>query len=346
MNYKISVIIPCYNAEDTIQRAVDSIINQSMSFNNIELLLYDDASSDNTKELIKNYSKNYENIIPIFGTENRGPGVGKNKCLENATGEYVLFLDADDEYDKEMCAKLYSTAKLENADIVSSGVLRNDGHNVSEVILNYDESKALENTDDKIVFIDKNVFYLNDHLATHCLFKLENINKYDIYFLETYYAEDIYFKAIYRIHSKKVVYLKNYFGYIHHTYTDSITSNIDLTHLNEIHDVYLKIFEEIKGFDLDFAYIFEGHIACSLIRVYILNLLNSKEEIKNFLMRINKFEIRINFKHMDNPLLNFLNILILKEKYDLAYIYLHLLKFFYHSKISQKVYHGILEKIL
>lgn len=341
MNYKISVIIPCYNAENTIQRTVNSIINQTIGFNNIELLLYDDASIDNTKKLIKEYSENYENIITIFGTENRGPGFGKNKCLKKASGDYILFLDADDEYDKEMCDTLFSTAISDKADIVSCGVLRYDNINVSKIHMNYDASKAIVDNENKVIFIDENIFYLNDHLATHCMFKKDIIKKNNIHFLDTYYAEDIYFKAIYRIHSKKVVYLKNYFGYIHHAYTDSITSHIDLNDLNEIHNVYLKILEEIENYDLDLPYIFQGHIVCSLIRLYALNLIkSSKKEVITFLRRMRMFEIAINFKHVNSPLINILNKLILKERFNLAYLYLHFLRFLYHSKILRKIYRG------
>ena len=301
MYYKVTVITPCYNVEETIQRELNSLINQTMDFNNIEVILYDDGSVDNTKKIINEYSEEYDNITAIFGTENRGPGFGKNKCLEKATGEYVLFLDADDEFDLEMCDRLYSTAKSENADIVACGVLRHDKLNITKKKLEYDDSKSLENTEDKVTFIGKNIFYLNDNLTTHCLFKQKIIKDNDIKFLETYYAEDIYFKAIYRIHAQKLIYLKKYFGYIHNAYTDSITSRIDLNDLNKIQDVHLKILEEVKKYDVDLAYLFQNHITCSLIRLYALNLIKSpKNEVISFLKRMREFEIAINFNHINN----------------------------------------------
>ena len=68
MTYKISVIIPCYNAESTLKRCIDSVINQSFGFENIELILYDDASTDSTPEIIKEYAEKYNNIVPIHST--------------------------------------------------------------------------------------------------------------------------------------------------------------------------------------------------------------------------------------------------------------------------------------
>lgn len=342
MNYKISVIIPCYNAENTIKRALTSIINQTFGFNNIEIILYDDDSKDNTKKVLTEYSKKYKNITVLFGEENKGPGVGRNKCIEKSTGEYLLFLDADDEYDLQMCKKLYSTAKSENADYVSCGFLRYDNIEVKEKSFEYDITKAAENSEDKIIFTDENIFYLKDSLSTACLFKQEIIIKNNIRFLKARYSEDVYFKAVFKTYSKTAVYLKKYFGYIHHAYTDSITSHINLVNLNEIHDVQLEILKIVEPYDLNLAYMFKGHISCSLIRLYSLNMLKSpKKDIIAFLKRIKDFEDIINFNYSIDPLIDILNNLILQERYNLAYFYLHFLKILYSSKILRKIYRRI-----
>lgn len=62
MSYKISVIIPVYNAEEDISNAIDSIINQTFGFENIEMILVDDCSNDNSKEIIKKYQEKYDTI--------------------------------------------------------------------------------------------------------------------------------------------------------------------------------------------------------------------------------------------------------------------------------------------
>ena len=339
MNYKVSVIIPCYNVEDTIQRAVNSIINQTLGFENIQLLLYDDVSTDNTKQLLKDYSKNYENIYAIFGSVNKGPGFGRNKCLNEAFGEFVMFLDADDEFDLEMCDKLYSTAKFENADLVCCGVFHQDNITTTKRSLKYDAKKSLENTEDKIVFMGKNIFYLNDHLSTHCLFNMDIVKNNNVHFLEIYYAEDIYFKDVYRCYSNKVVYLKNYFGYIQHADVDSITDAIDLNDLNNIFDVFSKILDEVNRFDLDLAYLTKDHIMSSLTRLYTLNLIKApKIEIISFLKRIRALELRINFNYSLGFLINILNFFIMHEYYNLAYAYLHFLRLMYNSNILRRLY--------
>ena len=81
-NYKVSVIIPVYNAQDTIKRCIDSVINQTLGFSNIELIIYDDASTDNTSKILKEYDKKYDNIVLILSDENSGnAGKGRNEGI-------------------------------------------------------------------------------------------------------------------------------------------------------------------------------------------------------------------------------------------------------------------------
>ena len=100
--YKISMIIPVYNAEKYLKRTINSIINQSIGFENIELILVDDNSQDNSKSIIEEYVAKYDNVIGIYSNENHGfPGFGRNKGIEIASAQYIMFSDNDDEHDKE-----------------------------------------------------------------------------------------------------------------------------------------------------------------------------------------------------------------------------------------------------
>ena len=97
--YKVSVIMPVYNAEEYLGNALDSVINQSMGFENIELILVDDKSTDNSRNIIEEYSNIYYNIKPIFLDENSGcPGIPRNVGIKNASSDYIMFIDNDDEY--------------------------------------------------------------------------------------------------------------------------------------------------------------------------------------------------------------------------------------------------------
>ena len=119
--YLITVICPTYNCEKYIQRTINSIINQTIGFENIELIFVDDCSTDSTKNIIAEYSKEYKNIVPFFLKENHGfPGFGRNLGIKKSKSEYIMFIDNDDEYSPEYCEKMYNTIKFFDTDVVSS----------------------------------------------------------------------------------------------------------------------------------------------------------------------------------------------------------------------------------
>ncbi len=85
----ISVLIPAYNAGKYIKQAIDSVFLQN--YENIEIIVVDDGSEDNTKENVTSYPS-----VKYISQEHQGISVSRNNCLQNATGDYIAFLDADD----------------------------------------------------------------------------------------------------------------------------------------------------------------------------------------------------------------------------------------------------------
>lgn len=118
---KFSVIIPCYNAASTIERALDSLTLQA--FSDWEVICIDDCSKDNTADVIKSYSdKHKEALITLLRNEkNSGPGVSRNNGIAIAKGEYLMFLDADDYYDLTTFDVLNRKIAQTDADIVFYG---------------------------------------------------------------------------------------------------------------------------------------------------------------------------------------------------------------------------------
>ena len=90
-----SIIIPTYNREKFLPKAIESVINQS--HNNWELIIVDDGSTDNTKSLIEDYQKK-ENRIKYIFQENSERSVARNNGIKNAKGDWICFLDSDDLY--------------------------------------------------------------------------------------------------------------------------------------------------------------------------------------------------------------------------------------------------------
>ena len=93
--YKFSVIIPIYNAGQYLDDAINSVISQTIGFSNIELILVNDGSTDNSEDICMKYKEKYSNIIYVK-QKNKGVSSARNKGLSLATGQYVNFLDADD----------------------------------------------------------------------------------------------------------------------------------------------------------------------------------------------------------------------------------------------------------
>ena len=113
----ISIILPTFNRSDTINNAIDSILNQT--FSNLEIIIVDDASTDNTYQVVATYQKKDSRIIYIQNKENFGCAKSRNIGLKHAQAETVAFMDDDDQYtDKEILTCLYSKMKSERCDLV------------------------------------------------------------------------------------------------------------------------------------------------------------------------------------------------------------------------------------
>lgn len=115
----VSIIIPAYNCENTIERCLRSIINQN--YKDIEILLINDGSTDSTYKICCDY-KNLDSRIRLFNQRNLGPSTARNLGLDMCSGEYVFFVDADDYIDDCVIATMVKNSKKYNADIVASNI--------------------------------------------------------------------------------------------------------------------------------------------------------------------------------------------------------------------------------
>lgn len=124
---KVSVIIPAYNSEQFISETLDSLVNQTLQ--DIEVIIVNDGSTDGTQEIIDAYCKEHS-IFKSYIKENGGVSKARNYGLERATGEYVVFLDADDTYTKTSLEAFYNKAQETGADLVL-GRLMNFGKGIA-----------------------------------------------------------------------------------------------------------------------------------------------------------------------------------------------------------------------
>lgn len=137
---KVSVIIPAYNAERYIENCLDSLIRQT--YKNIEIILTDDGSVDSTGGICDTYQRHYKNMIKVEHSKHRGAQRGRLTGLQRATGEYVVFVDADDWVEDDFIASLL--CHMEGADIVATGISRELLNEKGNIVCEYNGITAGE----------------------------------------------------------------------------------------------------------------------------------------------------------------------------------------------------------
>lgn len=114
----VSIIVPVYNAEKYIDKCIDSILNSSLK--EIEIILINDGSKDNSGKIIDEYSRK-DSRIKVIHQQNSGPAVARNKGIKVATGKYIGFVDSDDTIDSQMYNDLYNIANKNNIQVAMCG---------------------------------------------------------------------------------------------------------------------------------------------------------------------------------------------------------------------------------
>ena len=157
MNDKISIVVPVYNMENYLERCIKSILNQT--YTNLEVLLINDGSTDSSLELCYQLASIDDRIV-VFDKVNGGLSDARNFGVEKASGEYIGFIDSDDDIEPRMIEVLYEMIKEHNAD-------------VSECNMNicYPSHSQLYTQEKYFEVLDKKA-YLKEYLTMQYLFVL------------------------------------------------------------------------------------------------------------------------------------------------------------------------------
>lgn len=222
---RFSVIIIAYNIEDYIEKAIESVENQTLK--DIEIIVVDDASTDKTKQKILNMQAKYNNITYIEHEENKKLGGARNTALKIAKGEYIVFLDGDDELaENDVLERLDKLIGKDQVDVVYLGFKMVGTKN--EIVIPTEETctKEYRAAQDK---------YPN---AWSKCWRREFLEENNIIFKEKRLYEDVLF--VYN----GVVKAKNYkiADFIVHKYTSGRTNSITTTiHLRNVEDTIKNI---------------------------------------------------------------------------------------------------------
>ena len=207
---KISVILPIYNVEDYLEETLDCLLNQTI-ISDIEVLMIDDGSTDNSRYIIEKFALDYENFH-AYHKVNEGQGIARNYGLEFAKGEYVLFLDSDDYIPYNSYEKLYNLASGNDSDIIIGDVLRFSNYNVWSDGLFKHSFEGLTH-DIESTTLNQRPQLLWDTSTSNKLYKREFIEKNNIRFLDKkIFFEDLLFSTESYIKANSI-YISNWVFY-------------------------------------------------------------------------------------------------------------------------------------
>ncbi|MDN7241743.1 glycosyltransferase family 2 protein [Planococcus sp. N028] len=241
----ITVVTPSYNAESFIKKTIDSVITQSIGMENIQYIIIDDCSTDNTPNIIQDYATKYRNICFVSLKENSGsPGLPRNIGIELASSKYITFLDADDWLDKDGLAHLCSILEESNDDYVVGKTVKVDNKGQS-VIGEFGSSSERRNASP---FAIPYFFY---HMGpTARAIRLSLLKDSDIRFPEMKFGEDKLFFIEVFLHAKSVATTTTPIYYVNRTMDNSgsltrVTTTLDKRKLD------LEIVNYIKSLKLE-----------------------------------------------------------------------------------------------
>lgn len=191
---KISIIIPVYNSEQYLNECLDSVINQTEP--DIEIVCVNDASTDNSLNILNEYGAKDKRIKIISLTENGGVSNARNIALERISGECVCFLDSDDFVEQDFCKLLYTNLQIKHSDLSCGGHCKVNKlqNKISRWLPTQDISKN---------GIDDILSFTKHRNVTQKLFKTKIIKDNNIKFdLNLHYMEDALFLVTYLTHCK------------------------------------------------------------------------------------------------------------------------------------------------
>ncbi len=245
----ISVIVPIYNGEKYLNRCIDSILNQS--YKNIEVILINDGSKDDSASICKEYEKK-DKRVRFFSKENSGVSNTRNLGIKESKGKYIMFADCDDCVTSNCIEVLLNNLNQYNTDISIGNVLKTD--NPGESINNVDEQIKLFNEDKQLLYLTIYNNHFDDIKYTEgpCakLIRSDLIKGNNIFFdSDLRYGEDSLFSLNCYFHANSVV-LSNIFVYYYYVNEMSVSSGKVFALKNEIYKMISKHKEELVRLNL------------------------------------------------------------------------------------------------
>lgn len=271
----VSIIVPVYNAEKYLPIMLESLLRQKLT--NIEIICVDDGSSDTSLQIMRAYQQKDSRII-ILQQDNAGAGIARNLGMSIAKGEYLLFLDADDVFDRNMCSAVYRQCIKKNADICLFGAKRLNMQNMKVEPMNWVLRKKeipLNN-----LFSGRDVCKRLFQITTGCpwskMFKKEFIDTHKLKFQSLENTNDAYFVRMSLALAERITTVKKRFVTYRYNEGKNTQSRKSMAPL-EFYAAYKAIKESLQQKDIYNIY---EKTYCNMVlteSLFALNTVRTKE---------------------------------------------------------------------
>lgn len=329
-NILISVIIPVYNTEKFLNRCLDSVLSQSLK--EIEIIIVNDNSPDNSKEIIDEYARKDKRIVVINKKENKGLSSARKSGLKIARGEYILNIDSDDWIEQNYFNDTYTMAKKENADIV-----------ISDYYIDYDNGEILYKIDQKRDFllekeeVVNNIFLKDSPVVWNKLIKRSLYEKNDIFPIDSIsLGEDLAVVPRLIYFSKKIVKLNK--AYVHYIQNpNSITKKKNIEKIFSLYSaikVLEDFFKDKKEFQIDRLKI--THLGLTLMKEnYDIKNIAYLNILEDYFDTVKNIKIEKSYSALEKIMGKIYSIKIFRNKYIFVFNwYLYNLYIYQKSKVK------------
>lgn len=234
----ITVIIPCYNAERTLERCLTSVVHQA--YDNLEIILVDDGSTDNSSKIYESFQEK-DSRIKILRQDNSGVSKARNIGVKAAAGDYLCFVDSDDWVEPEYCSELYQILNEENADIaiIEASYENENGNIVFHKATS--EEKVLDGKEALSMLLEDNVIQSHPWGKLYKTLFLKNVNFPEN--LKCYEDYSTLFKVFDKA-QKVVKSNKKLYHYIQHD--DSLSHNLSPETAYYFYLAIINVFQFLK----------------------------------------------------------------------------------------------------
>ena len=325
----ISIIMPVYNAERYLKNIFQDLLKQT--YENWELIIVNDCSKDNSAKICDEYSQKDSRVQVLHLDKNCGAGIARNHGIDAAVGEYITFLDADDQIEPVLYERVTNILKKDKMDVVCWGVLEEYYNKNDELVSNNKLTLPCKICRNKRE-VEQNIIYLEEKTLLgyqwNKVYKSDLLKKYHIRFENTILYEDYFFNIEVMKYAESLYILDEAFYHYKKRFNDSITTKY-IPEYFELSYRRVQVMNDLCN-EWNIAPVVKNSILGQIYLRYVLSALmrnsdsrsgmNKKEQLR-WMKGVAEDRLYIEIAshcHVTNKMLRILRTLINKKKYSIC----------------------------